>query len=83
MFESVGFLIMGIVVAYLVSMSLAAFFLVPALILPLRVQSLLTRYSLIWRCEEYVRARGEEYTSDQDLLMQVRCSPEFRGMQEV
>jgi hypothetical protein len=83
MFESLGYLIMGIVVGYLVSMSIAAFFLVPALILPLRVQSLLTRYSLILRCEDYVREQRDEPPSDQDLLMQVRSSPELRGMEEV
>jgi len=83
MFESLGFLVIGIIIAYLVSMSVAAFFLVPALILPLRVQSLLMRYSLILRCEDYVRERGDEHLSDQDLLIQVRRSPELRGMEEV
>jgi len=83
MFESLGFLVIGIIIAYLVSMSVAAFFLVPALILPLRVQSLATRYSLILRCEDYIREQGEEHPSDQDLLLQVRRSPELRGMEEV
>ena len=84
MFESLGFLIMGVSVAYLGSMSVAAFFLIPALMLPLRVQSLLTRYALILRCEDYVREHGEEVElTDQELVLQVRRSPEIRGLERV
>jgi hypothetical protein len=83
MFESLGFLVMGIAVACLVSISLGVFFLVPALILPLRVQSLLTRYSLILKCEDYVAERGEEHPSDQELSMQVRSYPELSGMDKI